>query len=160
MDSAAKYDDRASSSENYRLGDWSEKGTIELTASGADAATAVTAALQGVLAVAGEDRTDSGRVDDAASSSAAIRGQGASLASVFAELAADLLAQLDANGRGLNQIRLDGLLDTDDGYTAWGYLVGTARLDPPPIGLALDDDPIVTEANGEMTLRCRLRRTA
>lgn len=144
----------------YQLGAWDDGGTVELTATGADATEVVNAALAGVLAAARSDEATTSPTGDAANSSASIRGQGTTVAAVFAELAADLLAQLDANGKGMNQVRLDGLLATEDGFTAWGYLVGTASTNPPPIGLALDDDPVVTETAGQMTLRCRLRRGA
>ena len=144
---------------SYRLGAWSADGTAELAAHGADADALLLAGLRGVLAVARGDRP----VDpsDASETSAApIRGQGGDLAAVFAELAADLLAQLDANGLGLDDVRLDGVLHTDDGgYTAWGYALGAAAAAPPPIGLALDGDPTVTEVAAGFALRATLRRT-
>ncbi len=72
---------------------------------------------------------------------------------------ADLLAQLDANGPGMDRVRLDGLLTTDDGgYTAWGYLVGRQEVNPPPVGIGLEGAPVVGGGEGRLTLSCRLRR--
>src|SRR5215213_1117045 len=58
-----------------------------------------------------------------------VRGQGATLGAVFAELARDLLAQYDAQGSGMHSVRLDGLLRSEDGYVGWGYLEGSATGD-------------------------------
>ena len=143
----------------YALGPWSPAGAAELSASGADAEALLLAGLHGVLAAARRGLPPAAGSEAQASAAAPIRGQGADLAAVFAELAADLLAQLDANGPGLDRVRLDGVLTTDDGgYTAWGYAVGAAATNPPPIGLTLDGDPVVTENVGGLTLRCILRR--
>ena len=130
--------------------------SIDLTARGEDAEAVVTAALRAVLEAAGG--SGSGATDEG-SVSAPIRGQGADVAAVFGELAADLLAQLDANGPGLADVRLDGLLQTDDGgYTAWGYAIGTPVPSPPPVGLALDGEPALEEGSEGLILHFRMRR--
>ena len=74
----------------------------------------------------------------AGTSAIPVRGLGQQLDALFLDLAAELLAQLEENGPGLNEIRLDGLLRTDTGgYTAWGYLTGD--LTPGPAApIALD----------------------
>ena len=147
-----------SAAPGYRLDPWSPAGTAVLTATGNDAGVLLLAGLQGVLAATGGDRPTTSS-DEAATAAAPIRGQGPDLSRVFAELAADLLAQLDANGPGLDHVRLDGLLQTDDGgFTAWGYAVGATTANPPPVGISLDGDPSVTESEGGLTLRCTLRR--
>ena len=160
MTETATDDGRQTAGEgSYRLGPWNADGAAELSATTADAETLLLAGLQGVLAAARGDRAPATAGEDEASAAAPIRGQGRGLAAVFAELAADLLAQLDANGPGLNHVRLDGLLTTDDGgYTAWGYAVGTTATNPPPIALALDGDPIVVDREGSFALSCTLRR--
>jgi hypothetical protein len=141
---------------SYRLGAWRDDGTTQLTADGGDPSELLLAGLRGVLAAA---RGESAPADPAASAAVPIRGQGGDLGRVFAELAADLLAQLDANGLGLDEVRLDGLLRTDDGgFTAWGYAVGVSVERPPPLRLGLDGEPIVAAADGRLTLACRLRR--
>ena len=149
---------RAADGGSYRLGPWGADGAAELSASGADAEGLLLAGLRGVLAAARGDEAPAAP-EERASAAAPIRGQGADLGRVFAELAADLLAQLDANGPGLDRVRLDGVLTTDDGgYTAWGYVLGTATENPPPVGLALDGDTVVAADAGGLTLRCTLRR--
>jgi hypothetical protein len=143
----------------YQLGPWNPDGAAELTASGADAEALLLAGLHGVLAAARRDLPPAAISESQASVAAPLRGQGADLAAVFGDLAADLLAQLDANGPGLDRVRLDGVLTTDDGgYTAWGYAIGLPASNPPPIGLTLDGDPTLTESAGGLTLRCTLRR--
>ncbi len=160
MTKTATDDGRQTAGEgSYRLGPWNVDGAAELSATAANAEALLLAGLQGVIAAARGDRAPVAAGEDEAISAAPIRGQGGDLATVFAELAADLLAQLDANGPGLNHIRLDGLLTTDDGgYTAWGYAVGTAAKNPPPIGLVLDGDPVVAGTEGRYALSCTLRR--
>lgn len=143
----------------FRLEAWSADGTATLTASAAEPEGLLLAGLNGVLVAAGGDRPAA--PEEAADAAVPIRGQGADLAALFAELAADLLAQLDANGPGLDRLRLDGVLQTDDGgYSAWGYALGTAAADPPPVGLALDGDPEVDQERDGLALRATLRRTA
>lgn len=141
----------------HRLSGWDESGGAELSATGADAEALLLAGLGGVLAAARGDAPPIAA--EQATAAVPIRGQGASIGALFGEIAADLLAQLDANGTGLDRVRLDGLLQTDDGgFTAWGYALGAAADAPPPVGLALDGDPAVEGGAGGWTLRCRLRR--
>jgi hypothetical protein len=132
---------------------------IELTALGSSPEAVIAAGLEGVIATVRGDG-DAAPSDDA-TVAAAIRGQGDDLPRLFSELAADLLAQLDANGPGLTSIRLDGLLATDDGgYTAWGYALGAMTANPPPVTIAIDGTPTVEETAGTLTLRLMLRRGA
>jgi hypothetical protein len=141
---------------SYQLGGWRPDRTAELSATGSDADALLVNGLRGVLAAARGDTPVGG---GEATAAAPIRGQGADLGSVFADLAADLLAQLDANGLGLDDVRLDGVLATDDGgFTAWGYATGAAADNPPPVGLSLEGDPRVTGDEGGYELRCALRR--
>jgi hypothetical protein len=129
---------------------------LELTATGTDQCGAVGSALAAVLAVA---RAEAPPGDGASAANAvAIRGQGPDLAGVVVELVNDLLAQLDANGAGFDAVRLDGLLRTGDGYTAWGYLLGEPSVGRPPVDLSLDGMPLVERAGGEVVLRIWLRR--
>lgn len=143
----------------FQLASQGSNGATELSAKGSDPEALLLAGLQGVLAAAraGALAPDA----DLASAAVPIRGQGGEMARLFAEIAADLLAQLDANGSGLDRVRIDGLLQTDDGgATAWGYLLGAAADTPPPIGWALDGEPTVTQEDDGWTLRCRLRHVA
>lgn len=141
---------------DYQIEDWDAAGVAQITATGADPTRLIGAGLSAVLAAARGDIATLATGD--ATTAAAIRGQGSDLAAVFTELAADLLSQLDANGACFGDVRLDGLLTTDDGYTAWGYAVGEVIDNPPPVGLSLDDAPAVEVTPGGLTLRFALRR--
>jgi hypothetical protein len=144
---------------SFTLGDWDARGVARLTATGADPTQTLLAGLEGIAAAARGATAPDATPAEAGTTAAAIRGQGADLAAVFAELANDLLAQLDANGPGLATVRLDGLLATDDGgWTAWGYAVGTPSPQPPPIGLSLEEPPTLDETPDGLVLRFALRR--
>lgn len=159
MGTASEPTEQGADGTGYRLGGWDADGVAELSATAREPEGLLLAGLEGVLAAVRGADAPAAATEDEATAAAPIRGQGAALGGVFAELAADLLAQLDANGAGLDRVRLDGVLATDDGgYTAWGYAVGLAAADPPPIGLALDGDPVVAEDGPSLTLRCALRR--
>lgn len=86
-----------------------------------------------------------------------IRGQGATLGAVFAELARDLLAQLDVQGDGLTHVRLDGLLRGDDGYVGWGYLEGAATGGGAAIGVDLAGEPVTDRSDEGISLSFDLR---
>lgn len=149
MGTASETTEQGATEGGHRLGPWGTDGAAELSATAREPEGVLLAGLEGVLAA-----------EEEATAAAPIRGQGADLGGVFAELAADLLAQLDANGPGLDRVRLDGVLATDDGgYTAWGYAVGLAAADPPPLGLALDGVPVVSTEGSGLRLTCTLRRT-
>jgi hypothetical protein len=51
-------------------------------------------------------------------------------------------------------------LRTDEGYTAWGGTFGTVAANPPPLGVLLDGDPTATTGDGQITIRCHIRRSA
>jgi len=152
----------AAKSGRYAIGDWDGEGMATLEATGRTIDEALVAGLDGVLAVArGNARTAA--VEDPpegmASLAAPIRGQGADFGALLVELAGDLLNQLDANGTGLDRVRLDGVLETDDGYTAWGYALGEPGGGTPPVGLNLVDTPTLAQGDEATTLRFRVRRS-
>jgi hypothetical protein len=123
--------------------------TFTVTAS--DEAGAVLAGLTEILQAA---RGEIVGLDPGADTIAVpVRGQGATLGAVFAELARDLLAQYDAQGSGLDRFRLDGLLRGEDGYVGWGYLEGTATGDGAPARIDLSGEPKIdrTDAGIELT---------
>ncbi|CAA9555529.1 MAG: hypothetical protein AVDCRST_MAG19-1179 [uncultured Thermomicrobiales bacterium] len=143
----------------YRLAPWNVNGAAALSASAQEPEGLLLAGLQGVLAAVRDGGEPTTVSEEEASAAAPIRGQGTDVGAVFAELAADLLAQVDANGPGLDRVRLDGVLATDDGgYTAWGYAMGLPAVDPPPVGITLDGDPIVAVEGTVLRLTCTLRR--
>ena len=141
----------------YDLTTWDNKNRAALTATAADPDAALAAALTGILAASSGGSLGSAQSEDAASA-AAIRGQGRDFAAVLSELAADLLAQVDANGTGLTHVRLDGVLETDDGYSAWGYALGSPVGNGPVVNVELVGDPIVEQAPAQFLIRCTLRR--
>lgn len=151
----------ASSPRGYRLGPWSASGVAELTATGDSAQETLQVGLNGVLAAArGERPGIAARDAEGEPAAVPIRGDGPDLAALFADLAADLLAQLDAHGVAMDQVRLDGLLPTDEGLTAWGYAIGIPESAPPPTGIALAGRPTISLTDGRDVLRCALRRAA
>ncbi len=144
-------------SARYDLTSWDDAGRAELTATAADPDAALAAALTGILAAASGGTLAARQAEDA-TSAAAIRGQGRDFSAVLRELAADLLAQVDANGTGLSHVRLDGVLETDDGYSAWGYALGTPDGDGVAVNVELAGEPTVEQASGTTVVRCTLRR--
>ncbi len=145
-------------SSSFTLAEADAPGLMAVTAVGPSPEAVVVAGLEGVIAAVRGERDTAPPTDDA-TAAASIRGQGDDLPRLFSELAADLLAQLDANGPGLTGIRLDGLLSTDDGgYTAWGYALGAMSDNPPPVAVAIDGIPTLEELAGTLTLRFSLRR--
>ncbi len=154
--------DAAATVGRYELGAWDGDGVAILTASGPSVDEALVAGLDGVLGAArGAASTAAVDVppDGESSVAAPIRGQGADYGALFAELAGDLLNQLDANGTGLDRVRLDGVLETGDGFTAWGYALGERGGGDPPVGINLVDTPTFEQQDATTTLRCRLRRS-
>jgi hypothetical protein len=129
--------------------------TITVTAT--DEGGVVLAGLTEILRAAhgGDTATD----PNADTIAVPIRGQGATLGAVFAELARDLLAQVDAQGSGLDSIRLDGLLRGDDGYTGWGYLEGTTAGDGAPARIDLTGEPTTERTEGGIMLTFNVEST-
>lgn len=126
---------------------------ITLIASGETPAELIEAALRGILVAArsGQPLPPSG--DDVA---VPVRGEGADLGQLFANLVSNLISQIEEFGPGLDDLRLDGLLRTDGGgYTAWGYLRGGAG-EGVGATLALTvRAPEITEVGGGLRLVCK-----
>ncbi len=106
----------------FTMSSWSPAGIATLRAVGHDERSALEAGLRAVLALAlapPPTPPDTGR-------SAPIRGEGADLGSLFAELVEDLLGQIEFFGGSLQDIAVDGVLRREDGgYVGWGYAFGT-----------------------------------
>lgn len=144
-------------SDHYDLTGWDEADQAQLTAIAGDPDAAIAAALTGILAAA-SGGTLGARQTEEATSAAAIRGQGRGIPGVLRELAADLLAQVDANGAGFTHVRLDGVLETDDGFSAWGYALGTPDGNGAAVNVELVGEPSVEQTPGKVVIRCALRR--
>jgi hypothetical protein len=122
--------------------------TYTVTAS--DESGVVLAGLTEILQAARGDGSNPAPEEDTIA--VPVRGQGATLGAVFAELARDLLAQFDAQGSGLDSFRLDGLLRGEDGYVGWGYLEGTATGDGAPARIDLSGEPKIDRTDGGIAL--------
>jgi hypothetical protein len=139
---------------------WSSDGVASLEAAGNDARSALETGLRAALNLALDvydpplaHRPDTGR-------SVPIRGEGADLAALFADLLEDLIAQVEFFGTGLDDVTLDGVLRGDDGrYIAWGYATGSlepaASIEPP----SLHGSPTAMAGEGNsVVIRAALRR--
>src|SRR5688572_17723530 len=113
-----------------------DEQTIALTISAPDERGVVAAGLAAARPLGPDPHAETG------AAALAVRGQGTDLGVLFFALANDLLAHLD-DGGVVDSVRLDGLLRTEDGYTAWGYALGEPVAGGPPIALALIDVPTV-----------------
>jgi hypothetical protein len=134
-------------------------GAIELTVSGSDERATVEAGLQAVLNLVrdgvGHSPAPTGG-QTTGESAVPIRGQGGELAALVVDLANDLLAQLDTHGFGLTDVRFDGLLRTDQGYSGWGYLLGETGDTPPPRTVTLVGSPTIERSAEGLTFHLRL----
>lgn len=135
------------------LTEWSADSTARLTVTAPSIDAALAGVLQAVLNVASGRSANAGSDQSGSQAiSAPIRGQGASFGAALQEIANDLLAQLDANGTGLTTARLDGVLATDeDGYTAWGCVLGESGVSGVPVGLSIAETPEVSQTDGGST---------
>ena len=146
---------------SYQLEPWRDRGEATLHASAPSIDDLFATALTALLLIA---RGDSGSGEIGAEPDAAvaipIRGQGDDYAELFTELSGDLLAQLDSTGTGLVRVRMDGILETDTGYSAWGYALGDQHGDKPDNGLTLAGMPAIKEHGDETTLTLRVSRSS
>ena len=135
-------------------------GVTTVVATGGDPQGTLVAGLRGVLAQA--TGGGGGGEGGDATLAAPIEAQGADLGETFAGLVESLLAQVDVLGGGLTDIRLDGLLETDDGgYSAWGYAVGREQEGPLPRAVELAGPVAVSvPPDGGVELRAALRPLA
>jgi len=84
---------------------------------------------------------------------------GACAGEIEVVLAALALADVPGDGNDRGGVRIDGLLETDDGgYSAWGYVVGRERGGPLPRAIELAGPvSVVADETGRIELRCPLR---
>lgn len=144
----------------YESDAWDSRGEAALRAAAGSVEDAFAAALTAMIRLARGERAE-GEVGIEQESSIAvpIRGQGRDYEAVFTELAGDLLAQLDVNGTGLDVVRVDGLLETETGYSAWGYALGAAEGPEPVLGLSLIDRPRLGREGDRTVLTVRVRQS-
>lgn len=99
--------------------------------------------LQSVLALANGETANApvaahadpnGDADADAEVAVPLQGKGQDMTQLFASLTGDLLEQVETSGGGLTAVRLDGVLQTDDGgVRGWGYLTGAISRPMPPV---------------------------
>ena len=130
----------------FTTSSWSQAGIATLHAVGHDKRSALEAGLRAVLALAVasvQAPLDTGR-------SAPIRGEGDDLGSLFADLAEDLLVQIEFFGGGLHDVAVDGVLRRQDGgYVGWGHATGTLDAAPPTVVPRLLGTPTASEGATE-----------
>jgi hypothetical protein len=107
---------------------WGPDGTATLHAVGRDIRSSLEMGLRAVLVLTVAPAS----IPHPTGRSAPIRGEGDDLGSLFADLAEDLLGQIEFFGAGLHDVAIDGVLRREDGgYVAWGYASGTLEAMPP-----------------------------
>jgi hypothetical protein len=139
----------------YTTTPWNAAGIASLHAVGRDVRSSLELGLRAVLVLAVPPPSTplhTGR-------SAPIRGEGHDLGSLFADLAEDLLAQIEYFGAGLYDIVIDGVLRREDGgYVAWGYASGTLDVAPQGDVPRLLGLPDASEDAPGVVLRATLQR--
>lgn len=124
----------------FTVSGWSDSGEATIEAYGHDVRSALEAGLRAVLFLSRDAPAD----DAVADKSAAVRGEGADLTSLFTAMIDDLLDQLAIHG-AIAHIVVDGVLRREDGgYLAWGYVRGSLDAAPPPV---------LPSLSGEVTMR-------
>ncbi|MGH2534156.1 MAG: hypothetical protein ACRDJW_17960 [Thermomicrobiales bacterium] len=134
----------------YRIVDAADGRGATVIANGPGRALAVEAALTGILTASGaRDRSPE------ASMAIPLRAERPDLAALVQALAAQLADEARESSGAVGGLRLDGLLRTDDGLTAWGYAFVVPGLD-----VALDvpeiTDVAITEDHGQTTITVTL----
>lgn len=141
-------------SATYTLGP-SHDGQRELTASGPDRVSVLSAALSGLLSAL---RTGVDAPVESATTALAIRAEGADIADLFAGLAAALLDEIDHHEYDVRAVQCDGVVRTDTGLAGWGYAFAAreeGRVTPLQI-----EDIAVTDDGAMLTLRAMVSRVS
>ena len=134
---------------------WDPHGIATLEATGEDRRSALEVGLHAVLTLAlgpSHAPASSGR-------SAPIQGEGDDLANLFADMADDLLGQIEHFGNGLHDIVVDGVVHrAEGGYVGWGYAMGPLEAAPPSALPRLLSGPTAVDEGRRVIIRARLSR--
>ena len=134
---------------------WDPQGIATLEATGEDRRSALEVGLRAVLTLAlgpSHAPASSGR-------SAPIQGEGDDLANLFADMADDLLGQIEHFGNGLHDIVVDGVVRREEGgYAGWGYATGTLEAAPSSALPRLLSGPTAVDEGRRVIIRARLTR--
>jgi hypothetical protein len=138
---------------------WDNNGAASLVVSGNDRRAVIEAGLRAVLRLVTPARSAASE----ASRAVPVRGIGADLSALFADIAADLLAQIEELGAGLSDVAVDGVVQGEAGqYVAWGYAFGPLDASANQAVSVQIDVVEVSAACGDtgtpIELRARLRR--
>jgi hypothetical protein len=133
----------------FRIVDADGRHGATVIATGPDRASAIESALTGILAASGGDRPPD------ASVAIPLRAERPDLDSLVRALAAQLADEAREAGGAVGSLRLDGLLRTDDGLTAWGYAFVS-----PGVDAAFDIHEVagiaIAEERGQTTIAVTL----
>ncbi|HET8524193.1 MAG TPA: hypothetical protein VFL82_13240 [Thermomicrobiales bacterium] len=127
---------------------------LTISASGPDRGTALAAALTGVTAaILGHEPPS----PVAAAVAVPLRADGPDFPSLVPALTASLFDSLEEDPALIGPIRIDGILRTDDGLTAWGYMLASST--PATKAARFTIGPIdVNDTEGDVTIRLQLAR--
>jgi hypothetical protein len=151
--------DREPSAGALTAGPWDVNGTASLIASGNDRRAVIEAGLRAVLNLVAPTTPAA----PGASRAVPVRGSGADLSALFADIAADLLAQIEALGARPTDVTVDGVVQGEAGHSvAWGYVFGpldSSAIDNVPVLIkAVEVSTACAETGDLIELRVRLRR--
>lgn len=128
---------------SYTLTSWNAEGNATISANGEQLTETAAAALTALVAASGsladaaaQNGTDSGIA-------LSFRGEGDGPAALVVDLAYDLLGQIEQTGGMFAPVEIDGLIRTDEGLSAWGYLHQVASATPPRVGLELSGELVM-----------------
>ena len=134
---------------------WDRRGIATFEATGTSARSAFESGLRAVLTLALAPPTPTAD----GSRSAPISGEGDDLAGLFADMAEELLGQIEDFGHGLHDVVVDGVLRREGGgYIGWGYVSGTLEAASPADVPRLLSAPTVVEEGQRIVIRAHLRR--
>lgn len=142
----------------YRVDRDPSGGAAVIVAEGSDPAATLAAALTGLLAAVHAGHAVS---PDDASLALPLRAERPDLAGVARALAGLLLDEVHDETITVAGVQIDGVVRSDDGLTAWGYLLATAMASPtghPGHRFAI----VAAEAapaRGATTIRLQIRST-
>jgi hypothetical protein len=149
-------DNVSSTSGQFAVDAHPDDHATEITATGPDRGTALAAIFTGVATAMLRKALPEPAM---AAVAVPIRADGPDFPSLIPALAGSLFDGLEENPGVIGPVRIDGILRTDEGLTAWGYILASST-PAPPFGLFRVDDVHVQERDRSVTIRLRLTREA
>jgi hypothetical protein len=140
----------------FRITDWDPTARCFISAIGATPADCLTAGLAGVLAAVSPSRRSGSATG--ATVSVPIRADGRDLTEIFEGLVAVLVDEICEASIEFSSIRIDGVLRTERGLTAWGYATGRRLRHKPPAACDVASATVASLDGHGVELRCVLAR--